>query len=171
MNNISDGNGGGFDLVDFGATVQHTSIPWPAFGLNGGLRADGPIASPIYHDGFAYVITMGGTLVTFDLKAKKVANVEHLDTRTCYSGTSVGGRAGITASPAFVGGALYFFDDSGNTLIREPGPNGKVLARHTMLLGPPDQNGRLSSANSSPVFDGSRIYWRVAGRLYCIGEK
>ena len=85
--------------------------------------------------------------------------------------SSVASQMGITASPVFVNGRLYFFDDSGNTLVRETGAKGKVLARNTMLLGPPDQNGHLISTNSSPVFDESRIYWRAGNRLYCIGDK
>lgn len=157
---------GGFILTSLGASVQHAKIAKPPFNLCGGTFADWAIASPVFHDGFAYVLTQGGTLITVDLSARKVANVEHLDTRINW-----GGRPGATASPSFAGGRLYFFDDSGNTIVREPGPQGKVIARNPLFQAATDNYGRPETTKSTPVFDESRIYWRVNNRLYCIGEK
>jgi len=159
-------------ISDLSSGVQHTQIAPPANVLCGGHYADGPIASPLYHDGYAYIFTMGGTLWIVDVKNKKLAGCEQLDTRTNW-----GGRAGSTASPCFANGMLYFFDDSGNTLVREPGSNGKVVARHS--LSTPMGNawdGRQNwdapgATNNTPVFDGGRIYWRFYDALYCIGEK
>ncbi|MCW8133112.1 MAG: PQQ-binding-like beta-propeller repeat protein [Planctomycetota bacterium] len=159
---ISDLNGG----------VKHASIAPPAHAYCGGHYADGPIASPLYHDGYAYIQTMGGTLWIVDVKNKKLAGSEHMDFRTNW-----GGRAGSTASPCFANGMLYFFDDSGNTLVREPGPAGKVVARHrlsTPMTAAWDGRNNWDApgaTNSTPVFDESRIYWRFGNVLYCIGEK
>lgn len=159
-------------LTDLSSGVQHTSIPAPSVAYCGGHYADGPIASPLYHDGYAYIQTMGGTLWIVDTKAKKLVGNEHLDTRTNW-----GGRAGSTSSPCFANGMLYFFDDSGNTLVREPGPKGKVVARNNLSTPIVAQwDGRNNwdtpgATNSTPVFDESRIYWRFGGTLYCVGEK
>jgi outer membrane protein assembly factor BamB len=157
---------GVFDLVDLGAGAQHAGIPRPESVGCGGLYADGCISSPVYHDGLVYTFTEGGTLAIIDLKAGKVVSTEHLDTRVNW-----GGRSGITASPAFAGGLLYFFDDSGNTLIREPGIKGKVIARNPLFPTIQTEPGRLEPAAVAPTFDAARIYWRVNSRLYCIGEK
>ena len=162
---LAFGTFGTFDLVDL-KTALHATIPWPESVNCGGLYADANIASPLYHDGYAYVFTMGGTLITVDINARKIAAAEHLDTRVCW-----GGRPGITASPSFAGGNLYLFDDSGNTLIRTPGPAGKVLAKNPLFTGPPNYTGICESTNSTPTFDESRIYWRINNRLICIGEK
>lgn len=159
---ISDLNGG----------VKHTTIAPPAHAYCGGHYADGPIASPLYHDGYAYVLTMGGTLWIVDVKNKKLAASEHMDIRTNW-----GGRAGSTSSPCFANGMLYFFDDSGNTLVREPGPTGKVVARHSLstpVVAAWDGHTNWDTpgaTNSTPVLDESRIYWRFGNTLCCVGEK
>jgi outer membrane protein assembly factor BamB len=166
------GTFGTIDLLDLSSAggAQHTALAWPESVGCGGLYADWNIASPLYHDGYAYILTMGGTLITFDLNNRKLAATEHLDTRVNWSG-----RPGITASPAFAGtgenARLYFFDDSGNTLIRQPGPQGKVLAKNPLI--PANQEGydHPEPTNSTPTFDASRIYWRINTKLYCIGEK
>lgn len=168
--------GTGLFLVDLAAMKagkkDYTRIDFANAAMCGGCYADSAIASPIYHDGFVYLVTMGGTLVVFDVKAKKVAYWRQLDLRTCWDG-----RAGITASPSFAGKYLYVMDDSGNTVILQPGPEfkqvGKNVLHRAMTNGWDGHQNfpSMSPTNSTPVFDSNRIYWRVGDELYCIGEK
>ncbi len=163
-------------LVDLAALKAgkpaYSKIGFAEAAMCGGLYADGAIASPVYHDGYVYLVTMGGTLVVFDVKAKKVAYWRQLDLRACWDG-----RAGITASPSLAGKNIFVMDDSGDTVILQPGPEFKQLGRnvlHRQQINGWDGHANfptMASTNSTPVFDGGRIYWRVGDELYCIGEK
>jgi hypothetical protein len=68
-------------------------------------------------------------------------------------------------------------DDSGNTVILQPGPEFKQVGRNVLHRN--QTNGwdghanfpSMCPTNSTPVFDSNRIYWRIVDELYCIGEK
>ena len=60
-------------------------------------------------------------------------------------------------------------DDQGQTLVLQPGPKYRELAKN--LLVEYDKRGMQPEVQSNFYFEGRRIYFRTRGFLYCIGEK
>ena len=126
----------------------------------------GLVASPLFVDGLIYNLTEGGGLLvnnatTGELMYRKVLPMK--------SKTAYWDWAGASASPTLAGKYIYLMDNQGTTVVIEPGPTYKQVA---VNLLEESKDGKNQSQNlTTPVFDGTRMYYRTPGYLYCIGEK
>jgi len=76
---------------------------------------------------------------------------------------------GASASPALAGKRIYLMDNQGTTVVIAPGRQYKELAVNRIAES---QDGQTQVQNlASPFFEGTRLYYRTAGHLYCIGER
>ena len=126
----------------------------------------GYVSSPLYVDGLIYQLTQGGGLVVNDAKTGEVVyrKVLPLKPRTQYWNW-----AGCSASPTLAGKYIYVMDNQGTTLVIQPGREYREVARNFLAES---ANGKEQAQfNSTPIFEGARMYYRTPGHLYCIGEK
>jgi outer membrane protein assembly factor BamB len=126
----------------------------------------GYVSSPLYVDGLIYQLTQGGGLVVNDAKTGEVAyrKVLLLKPRTQYWNW-----AGCSASPTLAGKYIYLMDNQGTTLVIQPGREYREVARN--FLAESKDGKEQAQFNSTPIFEGSRMYYRTPGHLCCIGEK
>jgi outer membrane protein assembly factor BamB len=127
----------------------------------------GFVASPLFVDGLIYNITQGGGLLVNDAATGKLVyrKVLPLKPRTHYWDW-----AGLSTSPTLAGKYIYLMDNQGTTLVIEPGKEYKEVSRN--VIEEVAKNGKDQVQNvSTPIFEGSRMYYRTPGYLYCIGEK
>ena len=137
------------------------------------------VPSPVISGGLAYCLSNQGRMVVIDLANARIAFDEKLDLAPNIYTTSMHGGyiVGVCASPAMAGGKLYVMDNTGTTLVMQPGAEPKVLAKNRIeQVVPPWDEKHWDSPHqeatiSSPVFDGGRIYYRAELYLYCVGEK
>lgn len=129
-------------------------------------------ASPLLYQGLAYVLSVDGVLTVLDAAKGEVVYQKLLDFSPLmyHNGPIV--RAGCSASPALAGKYIYVWDDQGTALIIEPGRTFKQVARNRIeqlyfRYGPE----RNECTVSSPIFSGSKLFYRGEVNLYCIGEK
>ncbi len=126
----------------------------------------GYVASPLYVDGLIYQVTQGGGLsvnnaANGDLVYRKVLP---LKARTHYWDW-----AGCSASPTSAGKFIYLMDNQGTTLVIQPGKEYKQVAEN-FLAELRDGKEQVQN-NATPIFEGTRMYYRTPGYLYCIGDK
>ena len=76
---------------------------------------------------------------------------------------------GICSSTSLGGKYIFVRDDQGQTLVLEPGPQYKELAKN--LLVEYNKEGTQPEAQSNFFFEGQRIYFRTRGFMYCISEE
>jgi hypothetical protein len=77
--------------------------------------------------------------------------------------------AGASASPTLAGKYIYLMDNQGTTVVIEPGKQYKEVASNLLEES---KDGKSQAQNvTTPVFEGTRMYYRTPGFLYCIGEK
>ena len=77
--------------------------------------------------------------------------------------------AGTSTSPTLAGKNIYLMDNQGTTLVIIPGREYKELASN---LIEESKDGKDQVQNvSTPIFEGTRMYYRTPGYLYCVGEK
>jgi len=75
--------------------------------------------------------------------------------------------AGVSASPTQAGKYIYLMDNQGLTIVLQPGRVYKEVAQNMLEES---RDGKSQEQNvSTPVFEGSRMYYRTPGYLYCIG--
>ncbi len=136
------------------------------------------VASPLYLDGLAYCLSNQGRMVIVDVSAGKIVydKVLDLDVDIYKSGKHGGYIVGSCSSPTLAGKHLFVMDNRGNTLVMEPGPQPKVVARNSIeqIVQPWDpkhwDNPHQECTLATPFFDGTRIYHRAELYTYCIGE-
>ncbi len=127
----------------------------------------GFVASPLYVDGLIYNVTQGAGLLVNDANTGKLVyrKVLPLKPRTHYWDW-----AGLSTSPTQAGKYIYLMDNQGTTLVIEPGKEYKEVGRN--VIEEINKNGKDQVQNlATPIFEGSRMYYRTPGYLYCIGEK
>ncbi|MFI5378190.1 MAG: PQQ-binding-like beta-propeller repeat protein [Tepidisphaerales bacterium] len=137
------------------------------------------VPSPVISGGMAYCLSNQGRMVVVDLANAKITFDAKLDLAPNIYTTSMHGGyiVGACASPALAGGKLYVMDNTGTTLVMQPGPEPKVLAKNRIeqVVQPWDEkhwdSPHQEATLASPVFDGGRIYYRAELYLYCVGEK
>jgi len=124
------------------------------------------VSSPLYVDGFIYQLTQGGGLVVNDAAtgAQVYRKVLPLKPRTQYWNW-----AGCSASPTLAGKYIYVMDNQGTTLVIQPGREYREVARN--FLAELRDGKEQAQFNSTPIFEGARMYYRTPGHLCCIGEK
>ncbi len=123
------------------------------------------IASPLYDDGLIYRLSEGGGLIVNDAGSGEVVYSKVLPMKPKTEYWSWGGAS---ISPCLAGRYLYLLDNQGTSVVVEPGRQYKEVARNTIEEF---RDGKSQVQNlSTPVFEGSRMYLRTPGYLYCIGE-
>jgi outer membrane protein assembly factor BamB len=126
----------------------------------------GFVASPLFVDGLIYQVTQGGGLLvnnaaTGELVYRKVLPLKPKTEYWNWAGTS--------ASPTLAGKHIYLMDNQGMTLVIQPGPQYKELATNMLEES---RDGKSQDQNvSTPVFEGTRMYYRTPSFLYCIGAQ
>jgi outer membrane protein assembly factor BamB len=131
--------------------VTRSHVVWEK--VRGRGRRD--VASPILYQGRVYVADRNALLTCYDLKTGK----------ELYAGRLGRTSAHVLASPVLVRGKLLFLLDEGTTVVVEPGPTPKVVARNK--LG----DGTSLDFGASPAVANGRLFLRSQSYLYCIGEK
>lgn len=126
----------------------------------------GYVASPLLVDGLIYRMTQGGGLIVNDAANGELIyrKVLPLKPRTQYWDW-----AGASASPTLAGKFIYLMDNQGTTVVILPGKQYQAVAIN-VLEETKDGKAQVQN-NSSPIFEGSRMYYRTPGFLYCIGDK
>ena len=126
----------------------------------------GFVASPLYVDGLIYQVTQGAGLLVNDAATGALVyrKVVPLKPRTQYWNW-----AGCATSPTLAGKQIYLMDNQGNTLIIQPGREYRVIAQNFLAES---KDGKEQAQNlATPFFEGTRMYYRTPGYLYCIGDR
>jgi outer membrane protein assembly factor BamB len=126
----------------------------------------GFVASPLLVDGLIYRMTEGGGLIVNDAAtgAMLYRKVLPMQPKTEYWGW-----AGAATSPTLAGKYIYLMDNQGTTIVIQPGPQYKQVASNAIEVS---RSGKDLEQNvSTPIFEGTRMYYRTPSALYCIGEK
>lgn len=137
-----------------------------------------PVASPVAGGGIVYFTHNGASdyykekntvLFAVDEKTGKLLyrkELTDLKPRTSYD--TFGG--GQTASLTVAGKYLYVMDNVGITIVVEVGKAYKQVAVNSIK----NKISRWGMENeltiSTPIFEGSKMYYRAYDNLYCIGE-
>jgi outer membrane protein assembly factor BamB len=130
--------------------VTRTHVAWE--GVRKGHR---DVASPVVCDDRLYAADNKGMLTCLDLKTGQQHYNERLGN----------GKNKAIGSPVLVRGKILFPLDDGVTVVVEPGPAFRVVARNRLGSG-----NQLDFGASPAVADG-RLFLRSQSYLYCIGEK
>jgi len=126
--------------------------------------------SPLVWEGINYACDIYQMLAALDLKTGKLVHWEPLP----LDGLMHYNAVPVAASPALIGGHIYIMDNQGTTIVIEPGPECKIVARNRLAtqldrtLPIPAQE---TIAYAPPITDGKRLFIRGEAFLYCIGEK
>ncbi len=123
-------------------------------------------ASPLCVDGLAYRMTEAGGLIVNDASNGETVYRKVLPMKARTEYWSWGGAS---ASPALAGKYIYLMDNQGTTVVIQAGRTYKEVAVNAIeeSLDAKNQTQNLST----PVFDGTRMYYRSPCYLYCIGDK
>jgi hypothetical protein len=126
----------------------------------------GYVASPLFYDGLLYQVTQGGGLTVNDASngALVYRKVLPLKPKTEYWNW-----AGVSCSPTLAGKLIYLMDNQGTTVVLQPGKAYKEVQQN---LIEESKDGKSQEQNvSTPIFEGSRMYYRTPNYLYCIADK
>ena len=128
-------------------------------------------ASPLLHQGLAYVLSVDGILTVIDAAKAEVVYQKLLDLSPYMIHNGIV-RTGCSGSPTLGGKYIYIFDNQGTCVVIEPGRAFKQVARNRLekfycAYGAPSYNENFSS---NPVFSGNKMYLRGQVNLYCIAE-
>jgi outer membrane protein assembly factor BamB len=115
-------------------------------------RGGRDLPAPIVVGDYVIVSTLSGIATCYDAKSGKEYWKERL-----------GGQ--FSSSPIAIGSLAYYQNEAGETVVIEPGPTLRVIARNSLGAGP----GEIFRASLTPL--GGRIYSRSDTCLYCIGGK
>ena len=128
------------------------------------------MASPVVHEGLAYLVNNSGVLTVVDVKEAKVVYQRMLDLDH-FQTANEGPARGIGISPTLAGKHLYLFGNNGGALVLEPGRAFKQVAKNKIenIVSIGHWGERQERFVSTPVFDGKRLYVRGEGHLYAIG--
>ena len=142
-------------------------VAWKSLELNmPGTFTNGIVGSPLYDNGLYYVASQGGGLTVIDVRTGRVVYtkaLETLDPRLTWVF-----RVGLATGPTLAGKYIHIRDDQSQTIVLAPGRKYQQLAKNVLWELQPD--GNQQEAQSNPYYEGSRIYYRTQGFLYCIGQ-
>ena len=117
-------------------------------------------------DGLVYRICSGGGLMVNDGSTGEIVYRKLLPMKPHTEYWRWGGAA---ICPSRAGTNIYLLDNQGTTVIIEPGREYKELSVNRIE---DYRDGKEQVQNlAQPYFEGSRIYYRSADLLMCIGEK
>jgi len=124
------------------------------------------VASPLYVDGLIYQLNQGGGLLVNDAATGKqiYRKILPLKPKTEYWNW-----AGCAASPTLAGQYIYLSDNQGTTIVLRPGRQYDEVARN--VIEEHRENKEQAQNLATPVFDGTHMYYRTPGYLYCIGAR
>jgi outer membrane protein assembly factor BamB len=125
------------------------------------------VGSPLIDNGLVYYVGTQGILRVADATTGKMIYEKNLPLSPTQ-GASFG--AGVAASLVKAGGNIYVFDNNGTSVIFATGREYKQIAVNRI------QNVGKDSLNqevfeSTPVFDGTRMFLRGTRTLYCISAQ
>jgi hypothetical protein len=124
------------------------------------------VGSPLFVNGLIYQLSQGGGLMVHDAATGQVAYRKVLP---LHPKTEYWNWAGCSASPTLAGKYIYLMDNQGTTIVIEPGRKYKQVA--TNVIEQLSKDGKQDQNLATPFFEGSRMYYRAQGFLYCIGKK
>jgi hypothetical protein len=113
-----------------------------------------------------YQLTQGGGLVVNDAATGALIyrKVLPLKAKTKYWDWS-----GCGASPTLAGKYIYLMDNQGNTLILQPGKEYREVG-HNFVAELKDGKDQTQN-ESTPIFEGTRMYYRTPYHLFCVGDR
>lgn len=114
-----------------------------------------PVASCLYHDGLVYGVNPIGLLRAFDATTAELVYQHQLEIGDPKA------KNAFHPSLALAGKYIFITNNAGAVQIIEPGRTFKSVGINSMG----------EATNVAPVFEGTRMYLRTAGGLYCIEEK
>jgi hypothetical protein len=126
-------------------------------------------ASPLVHDGLAYLIDIYGTLYVLDVNARKFVYRQDLAMGGLFHYNAVP----VAASPVLIGNKIVVQNNQGIAIVFEPGRTYKEVRRNriaTQLDRPWPIPAQETLGYAPPITDGSRLYLRGERYLYCIGK-
>lgn len=136
---------------DMYAVRQGESADRPEIVWKSARRSGRDLPSPVVVGDYLLVCSLPGIASCYDLKTGKEYWKERL-----------GGQ--FSSSPIAINGLVYHQNEAGETVVIEPGPSLKIVARNT--LGKAENE--LFRASLTPIR--GRIYSRSNQALYCIGD-
>ena len=143
------------------------NAPWKELAYHmPGTFTDSVVGSPLYDDNLLYLVSQGGALNVIDARIGQRVYAKALD--SLHPRLTWVFVVGICSSTALGGRHLYIHDDQGQTLVLEPGPQYREIAKN--LLVEYNNEGTQPETQSNFFFEGRRIYFRTRGFMYCIGE-
>lgn len=125
----------------------------------------GFVSSALLVDGLIYQVTQGGGLLVNDATNGELVYKKVLELKPK---TEYWNWAGTSASPTLAGKYIYLMDNQGMTIVLQPGREYKEIARN--MIEESKDGKSQAQFNSSPIFEGTRMYYRSPGFLYCIGQ-
>ena len=128
------------------------------------------MASPLIHNGLAYLLNNTGVLTVVDVETMKVVYEKLLDLDHFQTAHEGAGR-GISVSPALAGGRIYLLGNTGATLVIKPGRQYEQLAKNRIETVFWRYWGmRHERFVAPPAFDGKHLFIRGDRHLYCVGR-
>jgi outer membrane protein assembly factor BamB len=106
------------------------------------------VPEPLVYKGIVYLVKDGGILTSLDASTGKVLK----------QGRLRNALGQYFSSPVAAGGHLYVSDAEGTMTVLKPGPEWEVLST----------NDFEEPLWATPAFDGSNMFVRAGGSLYCI---
>jgi hypothetical protein len=125
--------------------------------------------SPLIWEGRVYLIDIYQTLYVVDLATGKMLYRQELD----LDGLTHYNAVAVAASATLAGKHIYLSDNQGTTLVLEPGPSFKVVARNRIATQLPRVwpiPAQETLTYAPPLADEGRLYLRGEAYLYCVGE-
>ena len=125
------------------------------------------VGSPLIDNGLVYYVGSQGILRVADALTGKMVYEKNLPLSLSQASSF---SAGVAASLVKAGGNIYVFDNNGTSVIFATGREYKQIAVNRI------QNVDKDSLNqevfeSTPVFDGTRMFLRGTRTLYCISAQ
>lgn len=124
--------------------VTSTHVAWSQF------KQLPYIPSPLYLDGYLYLVKNGGLVSCIDAKTGKILSTERIP-----------GPGNYYSSPVAGDGKIYLISERGDLSVIGTGPEWKVL--HRVKFG--------EDAYATPALVDGCIYLRTNRHLYCFGDK
>jgi outer membrane protein assembly factor BamB len=135
---------------------------------NGGWIDRWTAGSPLVHEGLVYQTDIYQTLYVSDLKSGKLLYRQEME----LSGLTHYNAVAVAASPTLVGKHVLVCDNQGTTLVLEPGPKYRVVARNRIATQI-DRRWPIPAQETigyaPPVADGGLLFLRGEAHLYCVG--
>jgi outer membrane protein assembly factor BamB len=126
--------------------------------------------SPLIHDGLVYQSDIYQWFYVSELKSGKMLYRKEME----LEGLTHYNAVAVAASPTLVGKHVLVCDNQGTTLVLQPGPKYKVVARNriaTQLDRPWPIPAQETIGYAPPITDGKRLYLRGESYLYCVGKE